>query len=292
VKYRHIKTCCEEYPLGLMCRALQVSPQGYNQWHKRSDRRDKRAKEQRELIDSIRIVHAESRRTYGRVRVTKELKAQGKKAAENRIGKLMKAEGCRAKAARKFKATTDSSHSRPVAPNTLDRDFTATAPNQKWVGDITYLWTMEGWLYLAVVIDLFSRKVVGWSLQERMTSELVCSAMRMAVKTRGCLATTLCHFDRGSQYASDVFQALLKRHGFECSMSRKGNCWDNAVAESFFHSLKVEAVHGETFRTRDEARRAVFDWLECFYNVKRRHSTLGYVSPTEFENMSLEKKAA
>ena len=152
--------------------------------------------------------------------------------------------------------------------------------------------TMEGWLYLAVVIDLFSRKVVGWSLQERMTSDLVCSALQMAVTTRGSVATTLCHFDRGSQYASDVFQALLKRHGFECSMSRKGNCWDNAVAESFFHSLKVEAIHGETFRTRDEARRAIFDWLECFYNVKRRHSTLGYVSPSEFERMSLENKAA
>ena len=292
MKYPYIKTFFGQYPLGLMCRALKVTPQGYNQWHKRSARRDERAKEQRELIDSICVAHAESRRTYGRVRVTKELKAQGKTVAEKRVGKLMKAEGCRAKGARKFKATTDSSHSRPVAPNTLDRDFTATAPNQKWVGDITYIWTMEGWLYLAVVIDLFSRKVVGWSLQEHMTSELVCSAMRMAVKTRGCMATTLCHFDRGSQYASDVFQALLKQYGFVCSMSRKGNCWDNAVAESFFHSLKVEAVHGETFRTRDEARRAVFDWLECFYNVKRRHSTLGYVSPTEFENMSLDKKAA
>ena len=183
-------------------------------------------------------------------------------------------------------------HSRSTAPTPLNRDFTATAPNQKWVGDITYIWTMEGWLYLAVVIDLCSRKVVGWSLQERMTSDLVCSALQMAVTTRGSVATTLCHFDRGSQYASDVFQALLKRHGFECSMSRKGNCWDNAVAESFFHSLKVEAIHGETFRTRDEARRAIFDWLECFYNVKRRHSTLGYVSPSEFERMSLENKAA
>ena len=275
-----------------MCRALQVTPQGYYQWHSRTPKREERAKERQALVDSICIVHAESRRTYGRIRVTRELKAQGTSVSEQRVGTLMKAEGCRAKAARKFKATTDSSHSRPVAPNTLERDFTATAPNQKWVGDITYIWTMEGWLYLAVVIDLFSRKVVGWSLQERMTSDLVCSALQMAVTTRGSVATTLCHFDRGSQYASDVFQALLKRHGFECSMSRKGNCWDNAVAESFFHSLKVEAIHGEIFRTRDEARRAIFDWLECFYNVKRRHSTLGYVSPSEFERMSLENKAA
>lgn len=275
-----------------MCRALQVTPQGYYQWQDRTPKREERAKERRALVDSICIVHAESRRTYGRIRVTRELKAQGKSVSEQRVGTLMKAEGCRAKAARKFKATTDSSHSRPVAPNTLNRDFTATAPNQKWVGDITYIWTMEGWLYLAVVIDLFSRKVVGWSLQERMTSDLVCSALQMAVTTRGSVATTLCHFDRGSQYASDIYQALLKRHGFECSMSRKGNCWDNAVAESFFHSLKVETVYGETFRTRDEARRVIFDWLECFYNVKRRHSTLGYVSPSEFEMMSLENKAA
>jgi len=201
---------------------------------------------------------------------------------------MMRAEGLRAKGARKFKATTDSRHARPVAQNVLDRDFTATAPNQKWVGDITYIWTEEGWLYLAVVIDLFSRMVVGWSLQDRMTSELVCDAMQMAIKRRGKEVQTLCHSDRGSQYASDLFQALLKRNGFTCSMSRKGNCWDNAVAESFFHSLKVEAVHGENFRTRDEARRAVFDWIECFYNVTRRHSALGFISPSEFE----VKKAA
>ena len=170
-----------------------------------------------------------------------------------------------------------------MAPNTLSREFSTDAPNQKWVGDITYIWTQEGWLYLAVVLDLFSRKVAGWSLRERLTAELVCNALEMAVAQRGCAAPTLCHFDRGSQYASDVFQALLQQYGFLCSMSRKGNCWDNAVAESFFHSLKVEAVHGETFRTRDDARRAVFDWLECFYNATRRHSALGYLSPAQFE---------
>ena len=147
---------------------------------------------------------------------------------------------------------------------------------------------MDGWLYLAVVIDLFSRRVVGWSLSSRMTTELVCNALKMAVTTRGRVADTLCHFDRGSQYASDIFQALLKRYGFTCSMSRKGNCWDNAVAESFFHSLKVEAIHGELFRTRDEARRTVFGWIECFYNLKRRHSALGYVSPAVFERNALK----
>jgi putative transposase len=231
----------------------------------------------------VGIVHARSRRTYGRIRVTKELKAEGFCVNEKRIGRFMREEGLHAKAARKFKATTDSKHSRPVAPNTLNRNFSATEPNQKWVGDLTYLWTETGWLYLAVVIDLFSRKVVGWALDSSMTAELVCRAMNMAVTRRGRVAKTMCHFDRGSQYASDLFQALLQRCGFTCSMSRKGNCWDNSVAESFFHSLKVEAIHGITFRTKQEAKTAVFDWIEGFYNTNRRHSTLGYLAPDEFE---------
>lgn len=266
-----------------MCRALKVTTQGYHQWHRGTKARDSRAQAERALRDRICVVHAQSRRAYGRVRVTKELVSQGVAVNEKRVGRLMKVDKLRAKAARKFKATTDSSHSKPVASNTLNRDFTAVAPNEKWVGDITYIWTTEGWLYLAVIIDLYSRKVVGWSLKERMTTELVCAAMTMAVSTRGGVAKTLCHFDRGSQYASDLFQALLKQYGFVCSMSRKGNCWDNAVAESFFHSLKVEAIYGETFRTRDEARKAIFDWLECFYNKSRRHSALGYLSPSQFE---------
>lgn len=292
MKYRHIARHSGQYPLSLMCRALMVSPQGYHQWNKRAKGREARLVSERALRDRICIVHAVSRQAYGRVRVGVELRSQGEIVNEKRIGRLMKMDGLRAKASLKFKATTDSRHSHPVAPNTLDRDFTAAVPNQKWVGDITYIWTQEGWLYLAVVIDLFSRRVVGWSLRERMTSELVCEAMRMAVTTRGCVADVLCHFDRGSQYASDIFQLLLKSFGFTCSMSRKGNCWDNAVAESFFHSLKVEAVHGQTFRTRDEARAAIFDWLECFYNVSRRHSALGYLAPAEFELQQLEQQKA
>lgn len=266
-----------------MCRGLNVSPQGYHQWRSRSPKRDDRCENEQRLRDRVRLIHAESRRTYGRIRVTKELHDDGCIVSQKRVGKLMRAEGLRAKAARKYKATTNSRHSQPVAPNVLDRDFTATAPNQKLVGDITYIWTEEGWLYLAVVIDLYSRMVVGWSLQDRMTAELVCDALKMAIKRRGKSARTLCHTDRGSQYAGELFQALLKQHGFTCSMSRKGDCWDNAVAESFFHSLKVETIHGETFRTRDHARRAVFDWIECFYNVTRRHSALGYVAPLKFE---------
>lgn len=282
-----------QYKRGLMCRVLKVTVQGYHQWRNRSEARSERLRKEAALRTRIRIIHAESRRTYGRIRVTEELRAQGFILNEKRIGRLMKVEGLRAKAARKFKATTDSGHTKPVAENVLNREFTATAPNQKWVGDITYIWTAEGWLYLAVIIDLFSRKVVGWSLQERMTSNLVCAALQMAVKSRGCIAKVLCHFDRGSQYVGHLFQALLKRYGFVCSMSRKANCWDNAVAESFFHSLKVEAVYGENFKTRKDARIAIFDWLEGFYNNKRRHSTLGYVSPRRFEeNYFLDKRAA
>lgn len=283
MKYRHVINHAGQYPLKLMCRALKVHPQGYHQWQSRSEARKKRADAERALKDRIAISHARSRRTYGRVRVTKDLRAEGILVNEKRVGRLMKEEGLRAKAARKFKATTNSKHDKRVHPNTLDRDFIATRPNEKWVGDITYLWTEEGWLYLAVVIDLFSRKVVGWAIQDRMTSDLVCTALRRAIKHRGCVAHTLCHFDRGSQYASDIFQALLKKHGFACSMSRKGNCWDNAVAESFFHSLKVEAVYGETIRTKNEARRSIFDWIEGFYNTHRRHSTLNYLSPAQFE---------
>lgn len=282
-----------QYKRCLMCRVLKVTVQGYHQWRNRGDARKERLSKEAMLRCRIRIIHADSRRTYGRIRVTRELRDGGLILNEKRIGRLMKAEGLRAKAARKFKATTDSKHTKPVAENVLNREFSATAPNQKWVGDITYIWTAEGWLYLAVIIDLFSRKVVGWSLQERMTSDLVCAALQMAVKSRGCLAEVLCHFDRGSQYAGHLFQALLKRYGFVCSMSRRANCWDNAVAESFFHSLKVEAVYGENFKTRKDARIAIFDWLEGFYNNKRRHSTLGYVSPRRFEeNYFLDKKVA
>jgi putative transposase len=289
VKYRHIERCSGQYPLSLMCRTLKVSPQGYHQWLGRAAARGERERQDRALRDKICLVHATSRCTYGRIRIAAELRAQGEVANEKRVRRLMRAEGLRPKAARKFKATTDSQHSKPVAANTLRREFVAAAPNEKWVGDITYIWTLEGWIYLAVVIDLFSRRVVGWAVGDRMKSELVCSALRMAVAQRGCLAQTLCHFDRGSQYASDLFQALLKRYGFTCSMSRKGDCWDNAVAESFFHSLKVEAVYSETFRTRDEARRTIFEWIECFYNTRRRHSALGYMAPADFEAL---KKAA
>jgi putative transposase len=195
----------------------------------------------------------------------------------------MQRQALRAKGAKKFKATTNSAHNLPVAPNLLMQDFSATAPNQKWVGDITYLWTDEGWLYLATMIDLYSRRVVGWAMSERMTAELACDALRMALWRRGNPRDVITHTDRGSQYCSAVYQGLLTRHGLQCSMSGKGNCYDNACAESFFHTLKVEAIHGERFETREMIRRTVFEYIEVEYNRTRRHSTNGYISPEAFE---------
>ena len=196
----------------------------------------------------------------------------------------MKRQGLVAKAAKKYKATTDSDHNLPVAPNQLEQDFTAEAPNQKWVCDITYLWTGESWLYLAVVLDLFSRMVVGWAMDKRMKAGLVCDALQMALWRRRMPKGVIVHSDRGSQYCSRVYQALLAKHDLICSMSGKGNCYDNAVAESFFHTLKVEIIHGESFATRETMRRAVFEYIEVDYNRTRRHSANGYISPLAFED--------
>ncbi len=199
------------------------------------------------------------------------------------VANSLRRQGLRAKAAKKFKATTNSDHNLPVAPNLLGQDFTATATNQKYVGDITYLWTDEGWLYLATVIDLYSRLVVGWAMSERMTAQLVCDALTMALWRRGMPSVVIVHSGRGSQYCSAVYQALLDQNGLICSMSGKGNCYDNACAESFFHSLKVEAIHGERFITREEVRQAVFEYIEVDCNRNRRHRANGFISPAVFE---------
>lgn len=212
------------------------------------------------------------------------LTKQGLVCGRHRVARLMRNAGIRAIGRRKYKVTTDSHHERPVAPNILARDFEATLPNQKWAGDITYIWTKEGWLYLAVVMDLFSRMIVGWSMKSRITSELVCDALRMAVVNRLPIGKPLMHSDRGSQYAAQDHQRILRAFGITCSMSRKGNCWDNAVLESFFASLKTECVYQEQFDTREQARLEIFDYIEVFYNRERLHSTLGYFSPWEFEN--------
>lgn len=195
----------------------------------------------------------------------------------------MKEEGLKCKTRRKFKATTHSNHGRPVAANLLDRNFSVRRPNQVYVGDITYIQTREGWLYLAVFIDLCSRSVVGWSMSNRMTAELVCDALQMAIRKRRPPAGLLVHSDRGSQYASDRFQTLLKANGFKCSMSRKGNCWDNAPSESFFRTLKAELVFHEDFKTQEQAKKAIFEYIEVFYNRVRLHSSNDYMSPSDFE---------
>ena len=264
-----------------MCKVLEVSPSGYYAWRKRPA--SATVQRRGRLTVMIKAIHKESRRNYGSPRVFEELQARGEPCNVKTAAKIMRENGIVAKRRRKFKVTTDSNHDLPVAENLLDRQFTVAAPNRVWVCDITYIPTWEGWLYLATVQDLFSRKIVGWSMSGRITRQLVIDALEMAVDRRRPELGLLCHSDRGSQYASDDYQAVLTRHGMICSMSRKGDCWDNAVMESFYSTLKTELIYHVVFRTREEARRAVFEYIEMFYNFHRRHSTLGYLSPADFE---------
>jgi transposase InsO family protein len=269
------------WPIRLMCDTLEVSSAGFYVW------RDRPASEQEQrreaLLVEIAAVHAEVKQRYGSPRIHAELKAKGVECCVNTVAKLMHDNDIRSKTARKFKNTTDSNHPLPVADNLLDRQFDAQAPNERWVADITYIATREGWLYLAAVEDLYSRMVVGWSMGDTMTSRLVVDAMEMAVQRRLPDEGLLAHSDRGSQYASEHYQRLLGKHGIECSMSGVGQCWDNAPMESFFASLKKELVHDEDYQTRAEARSSIVEYMEVFYNCKRRHSSLGYVSPAEYE---------
>jgi len=265
----------------MMCRVLKVSRSGFCAWRTRPE--CEQATSRRRLIGIIKEVHEESKRSYGSPRVHRELIARGEICCENTVARYMRENDIAAKTKRKFKQTTDSNHSLPVAKNLLDRDFDQFEPNTVWVSDITYIPTREGWLYLATVLDLFGRKVVGWSMSDRINRHLVMDALTMAVKNRRPPPNLIHHSDRGSQYASHDFQDLLDEHDMICSMSRKGNCWDNAVAESFFRSLKTELVYHEDFATRDEARLAIFEYIEVFYNRIRRHSSLGYLSPADYE---------
>lgn len=271
----------EQYCLTMMCRVLAVSRSGYYEWRGRKP--SARAQANAQLSERIRELHDKEKRRPGSPRMTRRLQQSGMAVSENRVARLMKSMGLRAKSARRFKATTNSRHSLPVAPNRLEQRFDAAAPNEKWVGDITYIATDEGWLYLAVLLDLYSRKVVGWSMSERMTSTLVCDALKMALAHRQPEAGVIAHSDRGSQYCSHEYQQLLSAHGLVCSMSKKGDCYDNAAMESWNHSLKVEAIHGERFMTREAAKAEVFDYIEAYYNPTRLHSTLGYLSPMDFE---------
>lgn len=280
MKYAWIDSQRDAYPLQTLCAMLGVSTSGYADWktcggptHWLSDA---------QLLVLIRSIHVECGQAYGSPRMTEELKSRGIPASRERVRRLMQAHGIRARHKRRYKATTDSRHAMPVAPNLLDRQFETAAPDQVWTVDITYVPTREGWLYLAVVMDLHTRMIVGWSLDGRMTRELVMNALRMARFRRKPAPGLLHHSDRGSQYCSGDYQALLAEYGMAASMSRKGNCWDNAPMESFFNSLKNERVFHEDYVTREEARQDLFDYIEVFYNRRRRHSALGYKSPAEY----------
>jgi len=272
-----------EFTVLAMSRVLEVSRSGFYAWRGRRERPSRRQERRRHLDRQVQAGFAARKGRYGSPRLTRDLNDGGHSWDRKTVAASMARQGLRAKAARKFKATTRSSHNLPVAANLLAQDFSASAANEKWVGDITYLWTDEGWLYLAVVIDLYSRLVVGWALCERMTADLVCDALRMALWRRGNPQGVIVHSDRGSQYCSGDYQALIRAHQLRCSMSAKGNCYDNACAESFFHSMKVEAIHGERLRSREVARAVVFEYIEIDYNRTRRHSANGYISPQAFE---------
>jgi putative transposase len=280
--YRFIDQHKDQWPVRLLCATLAVSPAGYYAWRQRpaSELQQRRAA----LVVEIRAIHAEFKARYGSPRISKELVARGQDCCVNTVAKLMRDHDIRAKTARKFRVTTtDSKHDLPIADNLLDRQFNPAEANEAWVTDITYIPTLEGFLYLAAVEDLYSRRIVGWSMDDNMESRLVVAALEMAIQRRLPEETLLAHSDRGSQYASEHYQRLLGRHRITCSMSRRADCWDNAPMESFFATLKKELIHDADFATRAEARAAIFEYIEVFYNGQRRHSSLGYVSPAEYE---------
>lgn len=269
------------WSLRRMCRMLKVSKAGYFAWRWRPE--SPRDGEDRALSTRIRVIHAESRRTYGSPRIHRELRAQGTAVSRKRVERLMRDSGLWVKPKARYVVTTDSDHDQPVAPNLLEQDFTAVAPDRRWVTDITYVATEEGWLYVATIIDLFSRRAVGWAMQERMDRSLILAALDMAVSQRRPLPGLLHHSDRGSQYASEDYRKALSRNGMVASMSRRACCYDNAAMESFWHTMKSDLIHRRHYQTRQEARQEIFEYIEVFYNRVRRHSSIGYVSPVEFE---------
>lgn len=290
MRYAFIAAQKGKFPMMAMCRVLGVSRSGYYAYRTRPVSR--RSMENHRLLNRIKAVHEKSRRTYGSPRVHWQLMAEGESCSKGRVERLMSANGIRAKQKRKFVATTDSKHNLPVADNILEREFSVDEPNMVWSSDITYIPTDEGWLYLAGVLDLCSRTAVGWSMSETMERTLVMDALEMAYRRRRPAKGLVHHSDRGSQYASEDYRNLLKDYGMQMSMSRKGDCWDNAPMESFFGTLKKELVHHRKYRTRAEARRDIFDYIEVFYNRERLHSSLGYLSPLNYEKQIAAKQAA
>jgi transposase InsO family protein len=290
VRFAFIAAEKASFPVRLLCRVLEVSRAGFYAWQDRAPSRHAHIDER--LGVEIAAIHAASRRCYGSPRVHAELGARGHRTSRKRVARLMRQRGLAGRRRRRFRATTDSHHTLPVAANVLDRQFAQPAPDVAWVTDITYIATGEGWLYLAVILDLCSRLVVGWAVSERITRELTLTALEMALVRRRPLRGLVHHSDRGSQYASGDYQAVLAAEGIVCSMSRRGNCWDNAVAESFFATLKVELVHDASWATRQTARAELFEYIEVFYNGQRRHSSLGYLSPRAFERQRAQQRSA
>lgn len=290
MRYRFISAEKANYPVAILCRVMQVARSGFYAWLKG----DKSAyrQENEGLIALVKQIHKESGETYGTRRMAAALRARGIACGRARARTLMRIAGVAVKRRRRFKVTTDSNHKLPVAPNLLERKFTVERPDLCWTGDITYIWTNEGWLYLAVVIDLFHREIVGWSIGKRITKQLVIDAFNMAYWRRRPGPGLIFHSDRGSQYCSTAFLKTLKVRGAISSMSKKGDCWDNAPSESFFASLKKDRVYHKNYKTRKEAKLDIVDYLEMFYNSRRLHSTLGYVSPRQFERAWLLANAA
>jgi len=281
MRYRWIDTQKKAWSVSLMCDVLNVSRSGYYDWSARGPRQC--AQFNRELDQRICEIFAHHRQRYGVPRVTDALHDEGTRCSENRVARRMQALGLKAIQAKKFKVTTDSTHSKPIAPDLIEQAFHAAAPNQKGGSDISYVWTDEGWVYLAVVMDLYSRAIVGWSMHRRMTQHLVCDALTMAIFRRHEPKGTILHSDRGSQYCSTRYQRLIKNTGLRCSMGRRATCYDNAAMESFFHTLKVKLVHRERYATRRQAQSSIFAYIETYYNRQRKHSAIGHRIPMIFD---------
>lgn len=281
MKYAFIKDHQHQFSVRLCCELMKVSRSGFYDWLKRKP--GTRTLSNHALDKTIKKIFAGHKQRAGSPRIAMDLQAQGICCSENRVARRMKALGLRALAKRKYKVTTDSDHNKPLYDNVLKRDFATTKLDQKWVQDITYIRTQEGWLYLAVVLDLHSRAVIGWAMDQRMKASLVCDALTMALRRRNHPKHVLVHSDRGSQYCSKRYRSLIENHALIGSMSRSGNCWDNAIAESFFHTLKVELVHQQRYLTRLAAKQSLFQYIEGYYNRKRRHSAIDYRCPCEVE---------
>ena len=290
MKYKFIEKHRSLFAVEKMCRALKISKSGYYAWSFRP--KSTRAVANEKLDTHIKAIYEQSKGSYGSPRITKTLNNQEITCSENRVADRMRKNGIKAKTKKRFKVTTNSKHNHPIARNLLNQDFTAQSPDQVWASDITYIWTREGWLYLAVILDLFSRRIVGWAMSHRLGQDLVLNAFQQALWRRRPRHGIIFHSDQGVQYACKAFRNLLKEHKFIQSMSSRGNCYDNAVVESFFHTLKTELVYFETYYTREEARNSIFEYIEIFYNRTRMHSTLCYCSPAQYEQRWIDTRVA